>query len=236
MSNGSERRDGPRIDLRLRVRWSAAGGTVSGEAEASDVSPRGLRIESEHRVDEGAELIVVIDAGDEESLEARGAVTWCKTRSSPLGRTLYDLGVQFDTDWLAQKRGPLGSALARVFAMNSVEPARGFDRTRVSWKVLSSGTGAEDAEVVDLSQGGMQLRSSGGFGEGLCTGGLMTIGFTTAEATQSLRGRVVWSAKEAGGAASLGVQFLDTTDEGRTFVEDIRTGTRLPTQIQVMID
>ena len=45
MTENSERRDGPRIDLRLRVRYAAE--SLAGEAEASDLSPSGLRFESE---------------------------------------------------------------------------------------------------------------------------------------------------------------------------------------------
>ena len=54
-----------RIDLRLRVRWSATTptGDVSGEAEASDVSPKGLRLESEHDVASGTPLHLVVDVG-----------------------------------------------------------------------------------------------------------------------------------------------------------------------------
>ena len=51
MNERSERRDGPRIDLRLRVRYSVD--ELSGEAEASDVSPRGMRFETAVEVPAG---------------------------------------------------------------------------------------------------------------------------------------------------------------------------------------
>src|SRR5262245_46830508 len=137
MTKASERRDGPRIDLRLRVRFEAGG--VSGEAEASDVSPKGLRLESDNPVAKGTELKLSVDAGsDVEELQAVGHVTWCRERPSPTGKTVYDLGVAFESDWLAKDRGPLGSALARIFAMNSYEPARNFERTPVSLKASST--------------------------------------------------------------------------------------------------
>ena len=162
----SERRDGPRIDLRLRVRWSAetSGGPVAGEAEASDVSPKGLRLESEHKVDQGAALKLVVDVGgDEDELIAAGSVMWCRPRTSPTGKALWDVGVAFESDWLAMDRGPLGQALARIFAMNSYEPARSFERTPIAI-VVDGGLLGQDAKLsmVNLSIGGMQLKCTGG--------------------------------------------------------------------------
>ena len=162
----SERRDGPRIDLRLRVRWSAetSGGPVAGEAEASDVSPKGLRLESEHKVDQGAALKLVVDVGgDEDELIAAGSVMWCRPRTSPTGKALWDVGVAFESDWLAKDRGPLGQALARIFAMNSYEPARSFERTPIAI-VVDGGLLGQDAKLsmVNLSIGGMQLKCTGG--------------------------------------------------------------------------
>ena len=111
----AERRDGPRIDLRLRVRYRVGEtGETLGEAEASDVSPKGLRLESEKPVEKGTLLHLQVDAGEVEELECMGQVTWCRPRVSPTGKTMYDLGVAFESDWLARDRGPLGSILRLI--------------------------------------------------------------------------------------------------------------------------
>src|SRR5581483_6581291 len=166
----AERRDGPRIDLRLRVRYCVCEtGETLGEAEASDVSPKGLRLESEKPVEKGTLLHLQVDAGEVEELECMGQVTWCRPRPSPTGKTMYDLGVAFESDWLARDRGPLGSALARIFAMNSYEPARSFERTPVSLKATSAQPAVE-LEIGNVSIGGMQIKSKGPIGDALKAG------------------------------------------------------------------
>lgn len=239
MSKSSERRDGPRIDLRLRVRWAADAGAITGEAEASDVSPRGLRLESDHEVKAGSDLTIVIDAGDEESLEALGTVTWCKSRPSPTGKTIYDLGVQFETDWLAQKRGPLGTALARIFAMNSVEPARGFERTPVSLRAGAAGYEAGGLEIADMSLGGMQLRAPEGISEKMKMGGAVIVEIEVEGKTHSVDGKVVWVAGQEGGQHRLGdafgVQFVDMDANEQAIVDRVRLGKSAPERITVFL-
>lgn len=239
MNKSSERRDGPRIDLRLRVRWAATAGSVTGEAEASDVSPRGLRLESEHEVEPGSDLTIVIDAGDEESLEALGTVTWCKSRPSPTGKTVYDLGVQFESDWLAQKRGPLGTALARIFAMNSVEPARGFERTPVALRAAAAGYEAGGLEIADLSMGGMQLRAPEGLSAKLRTGSAVIVEIDLEGKTHSVDGKVVWIAGQEGGQHRLGdafgVQFVEMDEGERAVLDRVRLGKGVPERITVFL-
>lgn len=239
MSKSSERRDGPRIDLRLRVRWAADAGAITGEAEASDVSPRGLRLESDNEVEAGSDLTIVIDAGDEESLEALGKVTWCKPRPTPLGKTVYDLGVAFESDWLAQKRGPLGTALARIFAMNSVEPARSFERTPVSLRAAAAGYEAGGLEIADLSIGGMQLRAPEGLSEKMKMGGAVIVEVEVEGKTHSFDGQVVWVAGQEGGHHRLGdafgVQFIDMSETERTVLDRVRLGKSTPERITVFL-
>jgi Tfp pilus assembly protein PilZ len=244
MTKSSFQRHGPRIDLRLRVRWSAEAGAITGEAEASDVSPRGLRLESDHEVKQGSDLTIVIDAGDEENLEAIGKVMWCKPRSSPTGRTMFDLGVAFENDWLAQKRGPLGTALARIFAMNSVEPARGFERTPVSLHAATAGEEAYGLEIADLSLGGMQLRApEGKLNEKMKTGSAVIVEVEVSGKTYSVDGTVVWVAGQQGDPAPMtprvgdafGVKFAEMSEVERGVLDKVRLGQSVPTQISVVV-
>ena len=242
-TKSSERRDGPRIDLRLRVRYEAAG--VDGEAEASDVSPKGLRLESDKPVEKGTALKLHVDAGEVEELEAVGYVTWCRPRPSPTGKTMYDVGVAFESDWLAKDRGPLGSALARIFAMNSYEPARNYERTPVSLTATSLAP-ALDLEVGNLSIGGMQIRSKGPIGDHLKAGMGVKVDIEAEGAKRTLPGKVAWV---AGGrdpqpppsgprvADSFGVEFATSISaEDRAFIERIRTGQSDPTRIVVTLE
>jgi hypothetical protein len=114
MSDDSNRRDGSRIDLRLRVRYSV--GELVGEAAASNVSPKGVRFETEQQLPGSGQIICVLDADQGEALEAIGQIAWCRPHTSPTGRELFDVGVGFDNDWLANQSGPLAEALGKLFA------------------------------------------------------------------------------------------------------------------------
>lgn len=252
MSNSSERRDGPRIDLRLRVRYQAGDAAlmVHGEAEASDVSPKGLRLESDKAVDKGTLLKLHVDAGEVEELEATGYVTWCRPRESPTGKTVYDVGVAFESDWLTRDRGPLGSALARIFAMNSYEPARTYQRTPLSLTAtsLSMSLGPPvDFEIANLSVGGMQIRSKGPLPDPLHTGLAVSIVIDTGGATRTLPGQVAWvagnktpSSREGDPVRvsdSFGIEFsTSTSQEDRALLEKIRTGEIAPKRITLSLD
>lgn len=239
MSNSSERRDGPRIDLRLRVRYAVA--SFVGEAEASDVSPKGLRLESEASVEVGSNLKLVIDAGDEESLEAQGRVTWCKARESPLGKPMYDLGVAFDSEWLAQERGPLGNALARIFAMNSYEPARSFERTKISLSAATASAPPLPLEIADMSLGGMRLRAPGGLGDRVRSGSAVVVELELGDKAHSIDGSVAWVTGGGGDAAgprlgdSFGVQFSDLSGEDEALLNDVRLGRLSPERIVLFL-
>lgn len=243
MTKASERRDGPRIDLRLRVRYEA--GDVGGEAEASDVSPKGLRLESDKPVEKGTALKLHVDAGEVEELEAVGYVTWCRPRPSPTGKTLYDLGVAFESDWLAKDRGPLGSALARIFAMNSYEPARNYERTPVSLQAASVSPALE-LEIGNLSIGGMQIRSKGPLGDHMRAGLGVRVEIEAEGSTRTLPGKVAWVAGNRSDAPpssgprvsdSFGVEFATNIGaDDRALLERIRTGQVDPTRITVALD
>jgi hypothetical protein len=236
-----ERRDGPRIDLRLRVRYEA--GDAAGEAEASDVSPKGLRLESDKPVDKGTVLKLHVDAGEVEELEATGHVTWCRPRPSPTGKTMYDLGVAFESDWLARDRGPLGSALARIFAMNSYEPARSFERTPVSLKATSTSPPI-DLDIGNISIGGMQVRARGPLGDALRMGHNVKVEIDAEGAARTFPAKVAWVAgpKEpapGGGPRafdSFGLEFGTLGQDQRSLLERIRTGQVEPKRIQITIE
>jgi hypothetical protein len=238
-TKSSERRDGPRIDLRLRVRYEAAG--AAGEAEASDVSPKGLRLESDKPVEKGTQLKLNVDAGEVEELEAVGYVTWCRPHTTPTGKTVYDVGVSFESDWLARDRGPLGSALARIFAMNSYEPARTYERTPVALSASVSSPQVE-LEIGNLSIGGMQIRSRGALGDQLKTGVAVRVDVEVAEAEHRLPAKVAWVAgarDETAGPRltdSFGIEFGAITAEDRALLERIRTGQVEPKRITLTLE
>jgi Tfp pilus assembly protein PilZ len=230
----SERRDGPRIDLRLRVRWSAEtkNGPVTGEAEASDVSPKGLRLESEHAVDAGAPLQLVVDVGgDTDELNATGKVMWCRSRTSPTGKPTYDIGVAFESDWLAKERGPLGQALARIFAMNAYEPARVFARTALSLAVDGAAFGGV-LELVNLSQGGMQVKSATSSTQ--ARAGMQVSVVVEADSQVTLGGRVAWVASQ-GAEDRFGVEFSGPGDGDKALLERICTGQAEPRRIALTL-
>jgi len=239
-SKASERRDGPRIDLRLRVRWSAlsSGGTVTGEAEASDVSPKGLRLESDHKVDMGSALSLNVDVGGDVDVElvAAGQVMWCRERHSPTGKIINDVGVAFESDWLAKDRGPLGSALARIFAMNSYEPARSFERTPIA--LVVDGGGCLDSAVklsmVNLSVGGMQLMLTGGGSDVVRAAGTVAVDVDADGRTLALLGKIAWVA--AGETSTrFGVELSGTSAADKEVLERVRNGQSEPTRVLVTL-
>lgn len=231
MTQSSERRDGPRIDLRLRVRYDAGG--VTGEAEASDVSPRGLRLESEAAVEAGSDIHMVVDAGDEEELKASGRVTWCRARQSPAGgKTMFDIGVAFAEDWLAQDRGPLGSALARIFTMNSYEPARRFERTQIQLNAIAAGAALTDLEVADISEGGLQLKAaSGDLDERVQRDHVVRVDMEHGEKVTTVKGKIVWIS-----SPNFGVQFDDGDGPEQWTLKKVVNGEIIPNRMTVVLE
>lgn len=244
MGGSSERRDGPRIDLRLRVRYTV--GKKTGEAEASDISPRGLRLESYTSVKPGSELSMVVDTGEEESLQATGMVTWCQKRFTPTGRTIYDIGLHFAEEWLAQDRGPLGSALAKIFSMNEFEPARAFQRTQVALRAESSSTDPLKLEIVDLSAGGLQLKCTGQTHHQLNKEQTIKIEMVIADLCHVIEGKIVW-VSASGDTADLdlnsteepvhyyGVQFIELELKDRDLLEQMQNSEIPPDRITFLL-
>jgi hypothetical protein len=235
MTENSERRDGPRIDLRLRVRYAAE--SLAGEAEASDLSPSGLRFESEAPLKTGATLRLMVDAGDDEELEAQGTVSWCRPRSSPAGKTMYDVGIGLDAGWLAQERGPLGAALARIFVLEQYEPARAATRAAVSLQAFAEKTPEWEFDVSDLSLGGMRLHTQMPGQGAVKSGQPLSVRFEETEGSWSIRAEVVWVAGDANEGAEhrmrdvLGVQFQDLGSEEAKRLETICQGAHQPKRI-----
>lgn len=115
MPSQPERRDSSRLDLHVRVRYSLPAQGISGEADATDVSRSGLRIESRQELPQGTRLDVELDDGQGHLEAGKAEVTWCRPRRSPAGgRTLYDVGLRLDQDWLKGATGPLAMALKTV--------------------------------------------------------------------------------------------------------------------------
>jgi hypothetical protein len=188
-------------------------------------------------------MTLVVDAGDEESLEAVGTVSWCKPRQSPLGKTIYEIGLAFDSDWLAQKRGPLGTALARIFAMNSVEPARSFERTPVALQASAAGID-EKVEIIDMSLGGLQLRAAHEVSEKLKLGSAVIVEIDAEGNTNSIDGTVVWVAANAEPELgengprlgdAFGVRFEDASDTDRDLLDKVRLGNLTPDRITIFL-
>jgi len=241
----SERRDGPRIDLRLMVHYDVEENTVDddcaldrqGSAEASDLSAHGLRLEGEKEIPVGARLAMELSDGDEESIHTFGQVTWCNERKSPTGKIMFDTGVHFVTEWLKTERGPLATALARVFSMGAFEPARSSERVKVS--IAASLDGNADAmEVADLSAGGMYLCLSADE-NAVVQGKTLTARFNDGDAAYDVKGRIAWVAKaddEAGQKGGCGVQFLEMNADARTFLHAVRKKEKSPDAVAVTLD
>lgn len=112
-----ERRDGSRLDLQLRVRYATLDQATMGEAEATDVSAHGLRIESRKELAPGTRLNVELDDGQGHAEKGTAEVTWCRQRKTPSGKEVFDLGLKLDQDWIRGASGPLAQALRVVFGL-----------------------------------------------------------------------------------------------------------------------
>lgn len=207
-SKSSERRDGARLDLQLRVRYAVQGGGGGGEGEATDVSPRGARIECREPLKEGQRLSFTLDAGDGQGVTGNGEVTWCRPRATVAGKTVYDAGVRFDDDWLKGDRGPLGRALGRFFAATEAEPARDF--TRVRTRLVAQGKGKDQTvtlTITDLSEGGLRVTVEGSkLPGGIQVGKPVKVSFGEGGRSE-VQASVAWVADSPGKGAKLNAQF-----------------------------
>lgn len=205
-SKSSERRDGGRLDLQLRVRYAVQGGVLTGEGEATDVSPHGARIECKEPLTEGQRLQFTLDAGDGQGVTGSGEVTWCRPRALPSGRTVYDAGVRFDREWLRGDRGPLARALGRFFSRTEHEPARDFTRVQTSLVGTGRLNPPTPLTVTDLSEGGLRVSVEGtSLPGGVKVGQHVRVVFGGA---QRVDATVAWVADSpAGGPARAHAQF-----------------------------
>ncbi|MBI5493883.1 MAG: PilZ domain-containing protein [Deltaproteobacteria bacterium] len=208
MSGNSERRDGARLDLQLRVRFESSAGGPEGEGEATDVSPRGARLECRSELKEGTRLTFTLDAGDGRGVKGHASVSWCRPRHTPGGKTVYDVGVRFDDDWLKGERGPLGRALGRFFAATESEPARDFTRVRTSLQAEGKGPDRTvPLTVVDLSEGGLRVTADGPtLPGGIQVGRTVRVTFGQGGRTK-VDARVAWVAESQGKQGGVNAQF-----------------------------
>lgn len=232
-----ERRGGPRLDLRLRVRF--LDDARKPEAEATDISPGGARLESRVPLEAGSTVMLSLDAGDGELVEAEASVAWCRERKGKLLRPLYDIGVRFGSEWLSQDRGKLGRALGRIFSFGDFEPARSYDRVNVTLHAKSMSGDSDPLTVVDLSSGGMQLRSETPLGDRVHTGETLLVEMSLGDDALTLDAEVMWvSDQESGGQAlmtSFGLRFAElSADEDKTLASIMR-GDSTPDQIKIFL-
>jgi len=237
MVNSIARRDGPRLDVRLHVRWTA--GLGKGEAEASDVSPRGLRLESEQEVTPGTQMEVVVDTGDQGELTAVGLVMWCRPHLTPTQRTVYDVGVRFDAPWATEENGALGRALARVFAMGGEDHTATWAKTGC---VLRAG--AKDAVPLVLTEvavGNLQFRAGAPLNDMLQSGRLVRLSVTAEGAEHALEGRVMWLVVQGPQTRSstqraqdtFGVELLELDAPQKALLERMRLGQTVADQVRI---
>jgi c-di-GMP-binding flagellar brake protein YcgR len=118
--------------------------------------------------------------------------------------------------------------------MNSYEPARSFERTQVS--LSASGASAGTLTIVNLSAGGMQVRSSGSLGEALRAGASVTVTIAVEGNAHAMQARVAWvAAGQEGQGDRFGVELVNASDVDRALLEKIRMGQAEPTTVRFAI-
>jgi hypothetical protein len=116
------------------VHYAALHGGSAGVAEATDVSPRGLRVESQTALVPGTRLNLELDDGLGHGGNGAGEVAWCRPRQTPGGRTVYDIGLRLDDAWVRGEGSPLLSALARIFGVAPSSPTAEVQRVRAEMR------------------------------------------------------------------------------------------------------
>ncbi|MBI5493617.1 MAG: PilZ domain-containing protein [Deltaproteobacteria bacterium] len=230
MTSGSgslKPRDGARIDLRLHVSWSA--GSLRGVAEASDVSPQGLRIETDVALDKGARVALSVDTGEGKPAETQAEVVWCRTHQTPTGRTVHDVGLQLATGW-SHDMGKLGAALSTLFALQAESDAR--IPTALPAR-LPDGTGVE---LVEIQMGVLRFTGAEGTARKVDRGAAMTVEFDVEGSTHRWQGRVTWLAEGAGEGergAGFGLTLSGLDGNAKALLERIRRGQARPGPIRL---
>ncbi len=237
MNQQENRNDMPRIDMQLRVRYNTP--ESSGEGIATDISPRGLRLVSDAELQEGQSCDIIIDSGDAEDgeLSNQAQVTWCRSRLSPSGQSKYDIGLHLNGTWFQNKRGRLANALAHIFALNKVEPARQYERTKVSFEAENKNNPTEILHIADLSVGGMKIEAPQAFSTKPERGQQVVVLFVVDDNSYSLDGHIAWTKQKdpmiPDSVDALGICF---TDAGRTeteLLEMMARGECEPTHLQI---
>lgn len=228
----SQRRDSPRIDLRLRVRYM--GGQVHGEAEASDVSMHGLRLESDQQIAVGEKLQLMVDTGESASPSyLDGEVTWCRPHNTPTGRTVYDVGVKLNAEgWHTPEMGRLGSALARLFALREREQVPVYTQTPCA---LDDGT---PVQLSDVEVNLLQFTAPAVLQGKVTTGSTVTVEIDAEDAKHVLTAKVAWVSDQQGGKQARFKEgfALDTREAGaplKALLARIKSGQSTPTRLRI---
>ncbi len=210
------------------------GGQVHGEAEASDVSMHGLRLESDQKIAVGEKLQLMVDTGENpQPSYLDGEVTWCRPHVTPTGRTVFDVGVKLNAEgWHTPEMGKLGSALARLFALREREQVPVYTQTPCA---LDDGTPLQLADVeVTL----LQFTAPSALEGRVTTGAAVTLELEAEDAKHAIPARVAWVSDQQGGK---GARFkegfaLDTRDASaphKALLDRVRTGQSTPTRLRI---
>lgn len=237
-----QRRLHPRIDLSLEVLYAIDEAQLNQggkHAELFDLSPTGLRIEIEDEVAIQSNLFIRIMGADDEEFDTRAEVLWARPRQIPSGRKVYDVGLRFEKNLLAQHRGPLANALAHLLAIQEVEPARGYDRIEIEFRAESVEHPSLALELRDISPGGMRFTAQGQIGNSIQSGQRMAI-FIHLDGKEILvPATVAWVAghSELGQSSettikdSFGIDFLTISDEAALTIENIMENKAQPSRL-----
>ena len=118
--------------------------------------------------------------------------------------------------------------------MNSYEPARTWERTKVQASVVGAGPLPGDLTMVDLSAGGMQLRTSVSFPEAVRAGAAVEVTLQSGAESRTLKGRVAWLASSDAGER-LGVEFVGLVAADTAWIDGARTGQLEPGSVSVVL-
>lgn len=116
--DATNRRDGLRLDIRIRIQGRVLDGhnpNATFTGEISDCSLSGMRFETTTSFCTTQELELVLFADDEELTKIGAIVSWCQPRQSPAGKSLFDVGVHVQDGWLDRQSHPLMRALHKLF-------------------------------------------------------------------------------------------------------------------------
>jgi hypothetical protein len=207
------------LDLMLRVRYTPVGGGPGGEGEATDVSPHGLRVESKSKPTPGQRLDVELDDGSGQSEKGAGAVTWCRPRQTASGKTVHEFGLRLDEDWLTGERGPLGKALAKLFA----QAAKDFGRIHAEARVgQGEAVHRIPLTVSELSEKGLRVTLAGETSlPPVKVGEAVRVSLGEVEVTMTVEAREEHQSAGAGGHSHLSLSAAPQDEAARKAAQDV---------------